>query len=50
MCFVAGGNEEFINRSSVTAVEPQSSAPPYFVLFMFTNIVKLFSHKNQSDY
>ena len=31
MCFVAGGNEECMNRSSVTAVEPQSSVPSYFV-------------------
>ena len=42
MCFVVGGNEECINRLSVTAVELQSSAPPYFVLFMFTNIVNYF--------
>ena len=44
MCFVAGGNEECINRSSETAVEPQSSVPLYFVFFMFTNIAKLFSY------
>jgi len=44
MCFVAGGNEKCINRSSVTAVELQSSVPSYFAFFMFTNIVKLFSY------
>ena len=31
MCFVAGGNKECINRSSMTAVIPQSSIPSYFV-------------------
>jgi len=43
MCFGAGGNEECINRSSVTAVdhELQLSVPSYFTL---TNIVKLFSY------
>ena len=31
MCFVAGGNEEYINRSPMTAVEPHSSVPSCFV-------------------